>query len=231
VDSSGNVARKPARIILVRHAESTGNVDESAYVTTPDWRIPLTAKGMDQATEAGKKLREIVKGGELFFYYSPYKRTRQTMECMKSAFEESELIGEREEPRIAEQQFGNFQDTEAIRKAKNERRRFGRFFYRFPQGEAGLDVYNRVSSFISTIYRDIRARHEFEVRHNANGIQTKSELANLNIVIVTHGITLRLLLMRWFQVRVGDWISSSLLFPPLPSSCSSPPPPLVPPLI
>jgi broad specificity phosphatase PhoE len=194
------VATKPARIILVRHAQSIGNVDESAYVQTPDWKIPLSEKGVIQAKEAGNKLREIVKGGKLFFYYSPYHRTRQTMDGMKEAFDDHELIGEREEPRIAEQQFGNFQCLEAIAQAKTERRRFGRFFYRFPQGEAGLDVYNRVSSFISTVYRDVRARHEFEVRHNANGVKTKSRLADLNLVIVTHGLTLRLLLMRWFQV-------------------------------
>jgi hypothetical protein len=38
--------------------------------------------------------------------------------------------------------------------AKKERNRFGRFFYRFPNGEAGLDVYNRITSFISTLFRD-----------------------------------------------------------------------------
>lgn len=38
--------------------------------------------------------------------------------------------------------------------AKSERSKFGRFFYRFPSGEAGLDVYNRVSSFIPTMVRD-----------------------------------------------------------------------------
>ena len=59
---------------------------------------------------------------------------------------------------------------------------FGRFFYRFPQGEAGLDVYNRVTGFIETV----RRRH------------TGSECC---IVIVTHGLALRLFLMRWFQVQ------------------------------
>jgi len=47
----------------------------------------------------------------------------------------------REEPRISEQQFGNLRDIETIRRCKDERKMFGRFFYRFPDGEAGLDVY------------------------------------------------------------------------------------------
>jgi hypothetical protein len=32
-----------------RHGQSMGNVDESAYVTTADWRIPLTEIGVKQA--------------------------------------------------------------------------------------------------------------------------------------------------------------------------------------
>ena len=33
----------------------------------------------------------------------------------------------------------------------SERKAFGRFYYRFPNGEAGFDVYSRVTSFISTV--------------------------------------------------------------------------------
>lgn len=44
-----------------------------------------------------------------------------------------------------QQQFGNFQNHEEMRKAKKDRGQFGRFYYRFPQGESGLDVYTRVS--------------------------------------------------------------------------------------
>ena len=40
---------RPRRIILLRHGQSLGNVDESAYVTTADWRIPLTDLGQKQA--------------------------------------------------------------------------------------------------------------------------------------------------------------------------------------
>lgn len=57
-------------------------------------------------------------------------------------------------------QFGNFQNIDEMRKAKAMRKDFGRFFYRFPNGESGLDVYNRVSSFISTVFRDVNARRE-----------------------------------------------------------------------
>lgn len=36
------------------------------------------------------------------------------------------------------------QDTESVRRDKEERLQYGRYFYRFPQGESGADVYNRM---------------------------------------------------------------------------------------
>jgi hypothetical protein len=44
-----NTDFRPRRIILLRHGQSMGNVDESAYVNTADWRIPLTDLGRKQA--------------------------------------------------------------------------------------------------------------------------------------------------------------------------------------
>lgn len=40
-----------------------------------------------------------------------------------------------------EVQFGNLHNVETLRRCRQERNEFGRFFYRFPDGEAGLDVY------------------------------------------------------------------------------------------
>jgi broad specificity phosphatase PhoE len=180
--SHGFVNRLPKRILLIRHGESLGNFDESAYTHTPDWTIPLTPEGINQSRELGKKLRGIVgKGlgsdpqpfltgflsiGPLFVYCSPYVRTKQTLKYVMESFTDSEIVGVREEPRISglftsfisllidsEQQFGNFQNGEAMLNAKCERSTFGRFYYRFPEGEAGLDVYNRVTSFIATLFR------------------------------------------------------------------------------
>ena len=48
-----------------------------------------------------------------------------------------------EEVQLREQDFGNFQDMEGKKREKAERLRFGRFFYRFPNGESGADVYDR----------------------------------------------------------------------------------------
>lgn len=152
---SGKVPQRPKRIILIRHGESIGNVDEKAYVTTPDWKVPLTLRGRKQASDAGKRLNDLIESDELIFlYYSPYLRTRETVQEILRHIDSQQVISSREEPRISEQQFGNFQNVNEVLQAKQERHTFGRFYYRFRSGEAGLDVYSRVSSFISTLVRD-----------------------------------------------------------------------------
>ena len=115
------------RIILIRHGESEGNVDESAYVNTADWQICLTDKGKRQAQNAGAKLKKLLSEDDsIFFYVSPYKRTLQTLAEIQDYFPKEQIWGIREEPRIAEQQFGNFQNVEQVRKAKIERKKNGK---------------------------------------------------------------------------------------------------------
>lgn len=60
--------RLPKRIILVRHGESVGNVNEEAYATTPDWAIPLTENGKNQARHLGSQLEEIIGNGTHPFF-------------------------------------------------------------------------------------------------------------------------------------------------------------------
>eukprot|EP00587_Corethron_hystrix_P008064 CAMPEP_0113301866 /NCGR_PEP_ID=MMETSP0010_2-20120614/2912_1 /TAXON_ID=216773 ORGANISM="Corethron hystrix, Strain 308" /NCGR_SAMPLE_ID=MMETSP0010_2 /ASSEMBLY_ACC=CAM_ASM_000155 /LENGTH=328 /DNA_ID=CAMNT_0000155551 /DNA_START=128 /DNA_END=1114 /DNA_ORIENTATION=+ /assembly_acc=CAM_ASM_000155 len=204
--NSTTKAYHPRRIILVRHGESLGNVDEATYVSTPDWKVPLTPRGRAQAQAAGRSLRTLVLDGEdpgalhtMFCYYSPYLRTVETLREMEVGLRTGDGEGEaairviatREEPRISEQQFGNFQNVGAIRAAKAERHTFGRFYYRFRSGESGLDVYSRVSSFIATLMRDC-------TQYQKAGY----DLDRTDVVVVMHGLSLRLFLMRWFQFGV-----------------------------
>lgn len=128
---------RPRRIVLLRHGQSLGNVDESEYVSTADWRIPISNLGREQAVEAGRLLREKIseEGAKVVFYYSPYVRTKQTLDELIPFFGDSEILSCLEEPRICEQQIGNFQNVQQVLDAKEERSKFGRFFYRFPSGE------------------------------------------------------------------------------------------------
>ena len=184
--AGSTIVPRPRRIILIRHAESLGNVDEMVYTTTPDWKIPLTERGYSQASRVGKVLAELIGDGNVYIYHSPYVRTTETLQQVLMHLPPHQVKGVREEPRISEQQFGNLHHLDSIRNSKVERKRYGRFFYRFKNGEAGLDVYSRISSFIGTLRRD----HLEE---------------NCTVIIVTHGLALRLFLMRFFQWTVEQF--------------------------
>lgn len=186
----------PRRIFLVRHAESKGNVDDMAYTYLPDPRVPLTQRGWDQALVAGERMKALMDGDEspykVTFMTSPYLRSRQTYEGIVQAFPPEYIAGAVEDVQLREQDFGNFQDAEGKQREKAERLRFGRFFYRFPNGESGADVYDRMTLFEDHLVRDI----------NAGRFSNDS-----NLVLVTHGLALRVFLMRWFHWSVDQFLA------------------------
>ncbi|KAJ4837072.1 hypothetical protein Tsubulata_008449 [Turnera subulata] len=194
---------RPRRIILIRHGQSEGNVDEAVYTRVADPKIPLTDKGRAQAKECGKKMREMIERDgaddwKVYFYVSPYRRTRETLQNLAQAFERSRIAGMREEPRLREQDFGNFQDREKMRVEKVFRQLYGRFFYRFPNGESAADVYDRITAkgFRETLRADI----------DIGRFQPPGERSqNMNVVIVSHGLTLRVFLMRWYKWTVQQF--------------------------
>lgn len=49
---------RPRRIVLVRHGESIGNVDDTVYEREPDHALALTDRGRAQAEETGKKRKK-----------------------------------------------------------------------------------------------------------------------------------------------------------------------------
>ena len=78
--------------------------------TTADWRIPLTNKGREQARLAGQKVdsllrvnangEELSEKGKVYFYVSPYLRTRQTLREILREVDQNSIIGIREDPRM-----------------------------------------------------------------------------------------------------------------------------------
>ncbi|RLN64790.1 hypothetical protein BBP00_00003235 [Phytophthora kernoviae] len=178
----------PKRLILVRHGESEGNIDPLLYGRVPDNAMHLTELGYEQAVAAGVSLKKIVGNETMRFIVSPYVRTIETF-CgiLKAWGFEGKSIPWSEEPRIREQDFGNFQEPMKIRECKAQRRRFGSFFYRFPSGESPADVYDRVSSFLESLYRMFEKSSEE------------------NYVLVTHGVAIRVILTRYFKYRISEF--------------------------
>jgi broad specificity phosphatase PhoE len=175
---------RPKRIILIRHGESEGNVDKQVYGRKPDYALRLTPKGREQAREAGRQLRAMVGEEALRFYVSPLFRTRETFREIAAAFP-AHSIRFQEEPRLREQEWGHLRGLAECEAVDRERDAYGTFYFRIPDGESAADAYDRVSDFFGTLFRD------FE----------KAEFPE-NAVMVTHGMTLRLFLMRWFHYTV-----------------------------
>jgi broad specificity phosphatase PhoE len=178
---------KPNRIILIRHGESEGNLDRNTYAEKQDYKLLLTPLGEEQADEAGKKLKSIIGHERILFYLSPLWRTRMTFEHVAKHFDKEQYRW-KEDPRLREQEWGHFRDLKANIQIDDERNKFGTFYYRIKDGESCADVYDRVSDFMHSLYRDFE-KHYFPE----------------NAVIVTHGMTLRLFLMRWFHWTVEEF--------------------------
>lgn len=194
---------KPDRIFIVRHGESEGNADRKVYGERPDYALRLTVKGVRQAQEAGMRIAEVVKPSKLMmgnqpsfqFYVSPFWRTRQTflglrqgMQLTMGKFKEKYY----EDPRLREQEWGQkLEDRSGYKdNLENERDSYGHFYWRFESGESCSDVFDRVSDFMGTLFRD------FEKKNYPR-----------NVIIVTHGMTMRLFLMRWFHCSVEEFES------------------------
>lgn len=179
---------KPKNIFLVRHGLSVGNVDRNAYKHKPDWQIELDQKGHVQAEEVGKKLKELTNFSKTAFYASPYMRTKQTLTEILKSFDPESTYRVKEDPRLREIEYGTGKSkaTEgSYSLLEKERIETGPFFYRMPNGESCADLYDRITTFLDTLHRDF----------------SKPDFPD-NVVIVTHGMTMRVFLMRWFHWTV-----------------------------
>lgn len=157
----------------------------------------MTPRGWEQAADAGQLIRRILKAEgkdfKLFFFLSPYRRSYETYEGIRRSFASREVLGACEEVQLREQDFGNFQIPTEKKREMAERIEFGRFFYRFPNGESGADVYDRITIFEDHLIRDINAGRFAQ--------------GDTSLVLVTHGLALRVILMRWFCWSVDQFLN------------------------
>lgn len=132
---------------------------------------------------------------KIHFFTSPYRRTRETTEGILSTLTSDtpspspfprNQINVYEEPRLREQDFGNFQPcSAAMERMWQERADYGHFFYRIPNGESAADAYDRVSGFNESLWR----------------LFGDDDFASV-CVLVTHGLMARIFLMKWYHFSV-----------------------------
>jgi broad specificity phosphatase PhoE len=195
--------RLPSLILLLRHAESEGNADHTFFRTKPDNLISLTEKGNQQAIEAGRRIEHLFqiyenetknapfswgrkaahKINRVHIHVSPYERTLQTANAARQAFERR-VVRSSPESRIREQEFGNYSLKDSLQQ-QQEQQQVGRFWYRFPTGESGADVYDRVKSWWCESVMTVNERVGYDPVDA--------------IVVVTHSLSMRFVLMQLYN--------------------------------
>ena len=172
----------PKRIILVRHGESESNVDSKLFGWKPDHAHDLTDKGHEDAHLAGRNIAGILNGETFGVFVSPYVRTLQTKDDILSELKPAVPAFVLQDPRLREQDYGAFPTEDESRLYREIRKKYGRFFYRFPGGESCADVYDRLSDFMGTLHR-----------------RFQREDCPENIIIVFHGTAMKCFLFRWYH--------------------------------
>jgi len=189
---------RPNRIILVRHGQTHGYSHTCTCeveglpvcAMKPEMERPLTEEGKLQALATGVSLREIIGNETVSFFCSPYKACKQTFQYISGSFNE-QGVRYTEDPRLRNQYFGDWTHTETpeVRKQLEEKQsKVGAFYYKWPQGESSADVYDRVSSFMETLYR-----------------KWDQPRSPQNFVVITHNVVMLCFLMRWFHWDVDTF--------------------------
>jgi len=197
-------------IYLIRHGESLGNIDLSVYHRMADHAIPLSDRGREQATAAGRALADLIDispAEPLRVWSSPYCRTRETADRVGTELKKKfSQVDHREHINLCEQQFGLFDgipDEELASRFPEEHAHYalaeshgGKFWARMPLGESRFDVAVRIHEAFGTFHRDAE-------RHGVR-----------NIVVVCHGVTLRAFVMQWRHLPY-EWFDAQ----PNPGNC------------
>ncbi|MCD8497535.1 MAG: histidine phosphatase family protein [Alphaproteobacteria bacterium] len=154
-----------AEIYAVRHAQSLGQVDRSAYLSPGDQLIPLTDLGHEQADETGLILSQkfaaaaAEEGRPIVILHSTCKRATQTAEGILKSFAGAQIAADE---RLDKQKFGLFNglfstderraaDPEAYARYELDLKNLGPFYTRPPQGESISDVFDRTASLLQEI--------------------------------------------------------------------------------
>lgn len=173
------------KITLVRHGQSLSNVGKTTRIHTADHLIDLTEEGQNQALIVGAKLG-LNRLKHSLIYCSPYLRTRETLKyiCIGAGVKREELPVY-EDPLLREMEFGYTEKENQL----ITREKYGWFYYRYTDGESPADVYNRVTMFIDSMMRQSERKK------------------NENVIIVTHGMTIRVFVMRFLHLTVEQFTS------------------------
>ncbi|MDC5697436.1 histidine phosphatase family protein [Intrasporangium calvum] len=170
----------PAELVLVRHAQSVGNLaDEAARreglsrleLTTRDADTPLSDVGREQAEALGAHLAGLRSGAQPdVVLTSPYARAATTAEIALAKIDGLNVL---RDERLRERDLGAFDGMtglgirEAFPEEAQRRTQMGKLYYRPPGGESWTDVALRIRSVLSDIRQDYAGKRVWIFTHQA----------------------------------------------------------------
>ena len=196
-------------IILIRHAESGANLNETLFRTMGDHAISpisLSKAGLKQADKVGEFLQNYIgmnmPGEEVRLWASPYMRTTQTAQGIynntpnvvwnKSVRGHNIFF----DARLREREFGYFDglsDDEIAETYPDQWRHYqktkkesGHYYTKPYGGESAANVCDRLATFKETLWRDIDKGRQHHV-------------------IVNHGFTLRCFVNSFLNLHPTDF--------------------------
>ncbi len=159
---------RPETISLVRHGQSTANVDKTNYQTVTDDLMDITLEGEKQVAAAIPVLAKILGSEQAAFYTSPYLRCRRTAAILRAGLDEGQTFLV-EDNHLRERKVGNYLELHEYRRITKEINAQG-FFYRPPCGESIAEVFTRSELFRATLRSHWESasypRHVVIVGHN-----------------------------------------------------------------
>ena len=167
-------------IKLVRHGESEANTGRVLAHEVGDHAIPLSERGREQAREVGRRLGRASSTARSSTRRPTAERARRSPGSTKAqgSAPPPARRGLYEDPRLREVEHG----YEPIEPQEDLRKTHGWFYYRFRGGESPADCYDRTSSFLESLMRQVE-------RKSAD-----------RVLIVTHGLTIRCFVMRFLHL-------------------------------
>jgi broad specificity phosphatase PhoE len=188
--------RWPARLWIVRHGQSAGNVARDLAHASGEHRIPLDMRDVDvPLSQLGERQADAL--GRWFaegngharpdvILCSPYVRARETARRFRDAggADPDEAICTDE--RLREKEFGILDGltTAGIAALQPEqaefRRLLGKFYHRPPGGESWCDVIFRLRSLMDTVSLHYRGRDVMIVAHQVVVLCLRYIIENLS---------------------------------------------------
>jgi broad specificity phosphatase PhoE len=182
------------KLLITRHGQSEGNINKSVYFKMPDWSVPLTEKGKEQANLVGVEIyNNIIDSNDSYkclLVYSSYTRAKQTTEIIEKQLTQPRLwippFTKFETPLIREREWGNLRNEYEACKNREERNHLFDFYRRPDGGESFADCHQRAFIFL-------------------NWLKTQAADTADTAVIVSHGEFIKTMLMIIDNVSVEDF--------------------------